>query len=128
MLERKPEPLELCCIIDESVLTRMTGRAVMAQQLDHLISVTEQPTIQVQVCPATSNALHATPFGSFDLFTSKGASSPYMVCTEDLTGFNYLHRAAVIEAHVELFEYLTAMALPPDQSTELIKKAVENTR
>ena len=128
VLERKPEPLELCCVIDESVLTRMTNDSVMAEQLDHLIRAAALPTVQLQVCPAKSNALHTTPFGSFGLFTSPGASSPYIVCTEDLTGFNYLDRPAAIEAHVELFEYLTTMALPPDQSAQLIKEAVENIR
>ena len=128
VLKRKGEPLEVCCVLDESVLTRMSSRFVMAEQLDHLIRVIALPTVQVQVCPAMSNALHMTPFGSFGLFTSPGASSPDIVCTEDLTGFNYLDRPAAIEAHVELFEYLTAMALSPDQSAQLIKEAVENIR
>jgi hypothetical protein len=123
VLDRAPNPLEFCCIIDESVLYRETGGAdVMAEQLDHLLALAQSPTIHLQISPSDSSAVHMASFGSFDLFTSEGATVPYMVCTEDLTGFNYLDRPPAIEAHIELFDHLSRTALTPIQSAELLQR------
>ena len=129
VLDREPDPLELHCVIDESVLNRETGSsAVMADQLDHLVSVAGRPTVLVQIVPAGGGALHCTWFGSFSLFTSAGSSKPFMACTEDLGGIHYQDSPHVIEAHAELFEHLTTIALPPEQSAELIKTRAEKYR
>ena len=126
VLGREPEPLELCCVIDESVLYRVTGGPeIMAEQLDYLCTMANRPSIQLQVFPSDGSAVHMASFGSFRLFTSAEVEMPYIVCTEDLTGFNYLDRPPAIEAHVELFDHLTTVALPPDQSAELIQNRAE---
>ena len=126
VLDRQPEPLELCAVIDESVLRRVTGGpAVMSEQLDHLVRMAQRPTVQLQLVPLESPALHTAAFGSFRLFTSCEGTVPYMVCTEDLTGFNYSDRPPAIETHANLFEHLAAIALPPDQSAELIHQIAE---
>jgi hypothetical protein len=126
VLDRQPEPLELFCVIDESVLHRVTGSDdVMAAQLDHLATMAQKPSLQLQVVPADSSALHCAAFGSFRLFTSAGATAPFMTCTEDLTGFNYLDRPPAIEAHAELFEHLTRAALSPPETANLIQTTAE---
>lgn len=129
VLDRNPDPLELHCVIDESVLNRETGGpAVMAEQLDRLASVADRPTVLVQIVPAGGGALHCASFGSFSLFTSAESSGPFMACTEDLGGNHYQDGPTVIEAHAELFEHLTTIALPPEQSAELIKTRAERYR
>jgi transcriptional regulator with XRE-family HTH domain len=127
VLSLRPEPLQLHCVVDESSLRRVTGdRDVMAGQLHHLCDVLKRkPTVQLQVCPLTSSALHTAAFGSFGIFTSGETGLPYMVCTEDLTGFNYLDRRPVIEAHAQLFEHLTRVALSPEHSADLIHEIAE---
>ncbi len=126
VLVRQPQPLELVAVIDESVLHRVTGnRAIMAEQLRHVLDLTRRQNICVQIVPATSSGLHSASFGSFRLFTSLGASSPFMACTEDLTGFNYLDRVEAIDAHAELFEHLRAIALAPDKTAELLENTAE---
>ena len=71
VLDRRPEPLELSCVIDEMATTRQTGTpATMADQLDHLLEMSLRATIQIQIYPATSPPLHDVAFGSFRLFTS----------------------------------------------------------
>ena len=121
VLDRRPEPLELICVVDESVLHRITGsRSVMADQLGHLTAMASRPTIRLQIVSRDSSVLHSAAFGSFRLFTSSGATEPFMACTEDLTGFNYLDRRHAIEAHAELFDHLTSVALSPGDSVELI--------
>lgn len=129
VLDREPSPLELCCVVDESVLNRVTGGpGVMAAQLDHMVSMAQRPTVQLQIFPAESPSLHSAAFGSFTLFTSDSSSRPFMVCTEDLTGFNYLDRPPALEIHAELFEHLATVALSPEQSAELIQNRAERYR
>ena len=42
VLDREPQPLELCCVIDESALNRVTGTAeTMHHQLHHLVAVVD---------------------------------------------------------------------------------------
>jgi len=126
VLSRQPEPLQLICVIDESVLHRVTGdREIMSEQMAHLVSMVARPTVRLHVVPAASGALHCAAFGSFRLFTSAGASTPFMTCTEDLTGFNYLDRPEAIEAHAQLFEHLTTVALTTAQSADLIQTIAE---
>ena len=127
VLDRQPEPLELICVIDEMAITRQTDTPeTMANQLDHLLEMSLRPTIQIQIYPGPP--LHDVTFGSFQLFTSADTALPFMACTEDLSGINYVGGQAAIEAHVELFEHLARIALPPDQSAELIKITSERYR
>lgn len=126
VLDRKPNPLGLDCVIDESVLYRVTGgRRVMADQLDHLVRLSEKPFIRIHLVPADGSILHCAPFGSFRLFTSDGGTEPFITCTEDLTGFNYVDRREAIGAHAELFQHLVEASLTSSESTTLIKTIAE---
>lgn len=126
VLARKPRPLELACIVDESVLHRETGSAdLMADQIEHLRLASRQPTIQLQIIPARSPAVHNVACGSFWMFASEATMAPYMICTQGLAGFNYYDGRASIEAHVELFDYLSTAALTPGQSNEVLSTTLE---
>ena len=131
VLSRQPEPLELVCVIDESALHRLPSSSdsdVMTAQLHHLAATAELPTVQVRVVPARDGALHSA-FGAFRLFTSAGTgSSPFMVCIEDLDGFNYKEKDAAIEEYLKLFEHLTASALSNAESTDLIRATAESNQ
>lgn len=126
VLVKEENPLELVAVIDESALHRTTGStSVMAEQLRHLCDAGRQPNVCLQIVPATSAGLHCASFGSFRLFTSLGATSPFMTCTEDLTGFTYIDRSDAIAAHAELFEHLQTIALTSMQSADLIRTTAE---
>jgi len=129
VLRRTPVPLEVRCVIDESVLHRVTGGPeTMADQLDHLVSLAASETVDVRIVPMSSGGLHCAAFGSFRLFTSPDATGPYIACTEDLTGFNYLDRRHAIDAHAQLFRHLVDLALEPDQSGELLTSMAADYR
>jgi hypothetical protein len=129
VLDREPTPLELCCVVDESVLFRLTGSTgTMAEQLDHLVSAAARPTVQLQILPFDGHAVHNASFGSFHLFTGEEATAPFMCCDDSLTGVNYQDNPSAIGAHAELFDHLTAVALPPDESAELIQNRAERYR
>ena len=129
VLDREPEPLELVCVFDECVLHRVTGGPeVMAGQLHHLYEMAARRSIELLIVPADGNALHCTPFGSFDLFTSAGATRPFIVCTEDLGGVNYQDRLQPIADYSRLFEHLVNSALSSTESAELIRSTAEDYR
>jgi len=129
VLEREPNPLELYCVVDESVLHRVTGGPqTMTRQLDHLAELSVRPNITIQIVPVRCGALHCAAFGSFRLFTAPGADTAFMTCTEDLTGFNYLDRRPEIDSHARLFAHLMTVALPPTESTKLIQTTAEQYR
>ena len=121
VLQRKPEPLELHCIIDEAVLSRPAGEAdVMREQLQHLVTVCQQPNVTLQVVEAGSGLLHCASAGSFDLFTAEAGASPFMACTETVSSFNYLDGHSSIQEYTQLFSHLAQAALSPGNSADLI--------
>lgn len=129
VLDREPVPLEVRCVIDESVLHRVTGSPhTMGEQLDRLVVEAQRPSIQLQVLPAGSTVAHTAWFGPFFLFTAEGGTQPYMYCDENLGGFHYNDNPQVIDVHRRLFDHLCEHALPPDQSADLIQHLAETYR
>jgi transcriptional regulator with XRE-family HTH domain len=64
----KTKPVQLTAILDEAVLRRKVGgHTGMRAQLDHLITVANQPNIEIMVLPAAAGA-HASPDGHFEIF------------------------------------------------------------
>lgn len=123
VLTREPESLFLAVVLDESVLHRVAGNEkVMADQLDHLVTMSEWPNITLRVLPLSAGVFI---FGGFIVLTSAGSDDPYMACTEDRVGQRYHDRAHELEAHVTLFEYLSGVALPPDEARDLIRSVAK---
>lgn len=128
VLERRPDPLLLSVVLDESVLRRITGgAAVMAAQLDHLAAVADRPNVDLRVLPLDAG-VHAAAFGVFTLITSPGAIEPYMVAVEDRTGLRYMEKPYEVEPHVAVFEHLSDFALSPDESLDLICTTAKENR
>jgi transcriptional regulator with XRE-family HTH domain len=125
VLTRAPDPLRLAVVLDESVLHRVAGSSdVMADQLDHLADLVRLPNISVQVLPLTAGVFSAA-FGAFSAYASADSSTPFMVVTEDRAGPHYLDRPPDLEAHVELFRYLSDVALDPGASIDLIRRIAQ---
>ncbi len=128
VLDRRPDPLQLAVVLDESVLRRRAGdRDVMDAQLDHLAEMAQRPNVDLQVLPLDAGVFSAA-FGAFKVLTSPGVPDPYMACVEDRAGPHYLDRPHEIEAHTVLFRYLAGVALPPDASLDLIHVVKETRR
>ena len=110
VLIRDP-PLELSVIIEESVLSRRFGdRAVMRQQLEHLVAAAELPNVEVRIYPLNgehpSLATGAFSYMQFpqvhDVPLHDIVSVEHLEGTADLEDeeLTYIYRAA--------FEYLRA--------------------
>lgn len=125
VLDREPDPLNLSVVLDESVLLRVAGGAdVMIGQLNHLALVAERPNVDLRVLPLDAGVFSAA-FGSFALFTTTGATAPYMAVTEDRAGPHYLDRPNELAAHAALFAYLSDAALSAPDSIDVIRRAAK---
>ncbi|MFG2079535.1 helix-turn-helix domain-containing protein [Micromonospora tulbaghiae] len=119
---RKTEPLRLWAILDEAVLHRLTGGpAVMAEQLDALVSAAGQPHVTLQVIPFTSGA-HAGMPGSFVVMDFPDPADPALVYVDSMAGDLFLEREADVRRYTSTFEHLRATALDPPSSIKLIQQ------
>lgn len=121
VLTRAPDPLDLMIVLDESVLHRIAGGPdVMRRQIDYLVEMVSLPNVDVRILPLTAGVFSAA-FGAFQVLTSPNATAPFMACVEDRSGPHYLDRPHEVEAHASLFDYLSAVALPPAATIDLMR-------
>jgi hypothetical protein len=123
VLTARIPPLELRAVIDESVLLRkVSSREVMSEQLRHLAEMAKLPNVQVRVLPLQSDrSLMAGSFVVFgfgqehdsdklgDVVSTEGANEQLYIEGETDT---YVYRL--------MFDSLAKVALPPEESRELI--------
>lgn len=120
ILTRDP-PLKLWTIVDEAVLHRPVGGTdVMRVQLEALAEAADQPSVTVQALPYDVGG-HPGMAGSFVVlqFGDSGASD--VVYIESQAGDLFLESETDLSRFGSIFEYLRALALPPDASVSLIQ-------
>lgn len=111
-------------VIDEAVLLRTVGIPdVMGAQLDHVLSMAENPHITVQVLPL-GVAPHPGLDGSFQLL--RLASRETLLILETRVSADADHEEEDVRQYVQDFDDLRALALAPTPSAELIRKVREN--
>jgi len=124
-LTREHDPLRLWVVLDEAVLRRVVGnRQVMRDQLSYLADVAEQAKINLQVLPFLHGA-HPSMEGSFSILGFPLSYDPGVVYFEHRSGGFYLEASSDITAHTAAFEHLCALALPPDESTTMIRNVAK---
>ncbi|MEU3252217.1 helix-turn-helix transcriptional regulator [Streptomyces sp. NPDC006997] len=119
-LLHRADPPQLWAIIDESVLLRVLGsRAVMRDQLTHLLEMAQLPHVTVQVVPldATNASSPTIPvtylrFGGLDL--------PDVVYLEHIRSAHFLEDRDETEEYRVVLDRLADEALTPRESLELM--------
>lgn len=124
ILDREDAPW-LWTILDEAALYRTVGgRATMREQLAHLVSVSEREKICLRVCPR-ERVDPAAMSGSMTTLTGReGSRAVYL---EGIRSGALSEDAEDVLRHTVVFDRLTANALDPNQSVELISKVMEET-
>jgi transcriptional regulator with XRE-family HTH domain len=121
---RRESPLRLSIIMDEAILLRRYGDAdIMREQLYRLQELAELPNLKLQVLPL--DGPHPIASGSFTLLQFpqvSGLKFHDVAYIEHLNGCSYLEEETVTYQHRLSFERLSAEALGPAQSVELISK------
>jgi transcriptional regulator with XRE-family HTH domain len=120
ILTRDP-PLQLSVVLDEAVLHRAVGGpAVMAEQLDRLITAGNLPNVTINVIPFAVGA-HPAMDSLFEILDF-GSTAPQVVYVEGLMGYIYLDRAQDISRYAQVFDRLRALAMTSEESAGLIAK------
>jgi transcriptional regulator with XRE-family HTH domain len=118
----REDPLQLWCILDEPVISRMIGgREVMRAQLAHLLEVSQWPNVTLQVLPL-AGGVHPALNGPFCILEFPERSDPEVVYTEGVAGHAYLERDSDVRVCAEVFDLLRAAAASPADTVELISR------
>jgi transcriptional regulator with XRE-family HTH domain len=121
----KDDPLRLWAIVDEAALRRLVGGPnVMAAQMRHLVSVTSEPPVTLQVIPYAAGA-HAGMHGSFVTIEFPDAADPSIVYVENMAGALFLDAETDVRRYRTMFDNLRAVALSPDDSASFIATLAE---
>lgn len=123
LLDRE-DPPHIWAVVDEAVLRRVVGgRAVMREQLRHMVDLAKRPHITVQILPFASGA-HAAAVGSFVILG--GQSSELDVVYVDIIGGGlFMEKPEELARYKLAFQYLQAQALDLSASTALLNQASE---
>ena len=120
------QSLKLWAIVDEAAIRRVVGgREVMREQLEHLLRITELPTVQLQVIPFDAGA-HPGMTGSFVVMSFDEAIGPDIVYIDSQAGDLFLEEEADISRYSLVFTHLRAGALSPSASASLIAAVAKN--
>lgn len=117
----RPSAPRLWFVIDESILHRpIGGRAVLRDQIDHLLQVTKQPHISLQVLTYEHSTNPAE--GAFTLLRFAESELPTVAYVEHLCGALYLDRLDEIEKYSRALDRLAVDAETPENSRHFLAK------
>jgi transcriptional regulator with XRE-family HTH domain len=110
----------LWAVIDEAALRRpVGGPKVMRGQVQHLIEISEQPNVVVQVMPFRFGC-HAAESGAFTILRFPEQDLADVVYLEQLTSALYLDKRDDVDAYVQVMERLAVDSLTPEQTVGLL--------
>ncbi|MCF3103912.1 helix-turn-helix domain-containing protein [Streptomyces roseoverticillatus] len=119
-------PLALRCVLDEAALRReVGGPGVLRGQLKHLLAVSMQPNIELQVLPFAAGA-HTGINGAYTVFNFH-VGEP-VVAVEPLAKSIYLEEDAHVVRYAIAFEHLQAQALDTEMSRDFIRRIAKETQ
>ncbi|MFC6022489.1 Scr1 family TA system antitoxin-like transcriptional regulator [Plantactinospora solaniradicis] len=119
-LER-PDPPTLAAIIGEPAL-RYGGPTIMKDQLEHLVDIGHRPTVHLRVIPGDVG-LHAGLAGAFVVATLPGGSR--LGYLDDQLRGRVVSDVDEVGDLERTWESLSAVALPRDQSRDIMLKVID---
>ncbi|MEV4329792.1 helix-turn-helix transcriptional regulator [Streptomyces sp. NPDC049597] len=119
-------PLRLWAVIDEAALRRRVGDGhLMREQLEHLVELSHQPHVTVQVLPFDMGA-HPGINGQYAILEFPDASDSSVVYIEGVTSDLYLEKANDVQKYSVMYEHLRAQALNVEQTRQFIEKIAKD--
>lgn len=114
------EPLKLWAVMSETTLRRpVGGEAVLREQINHILRLTEQPNITVQVMPFTAGGHPA--LGPFVFLSYPEEWYPDVVYLETQAGAQWVEEPQQVAKFGVVIEHLRAHALDPGDSTRAMR-------
>ncbi|MER6365321.1 helix-turn-helix transcriptional regulator [Kitasatospora sp. NPDC001527] len=118
----RESPLRLWVVLSESALKhQIGGRVVMREQLDYLVTMADQPNINIQVLPEESD-VHAALFGPLVILSFPESTETDVVYVDSLLSTLYIEEPGEVFNYSNLFRRALAEALPRKESIALIKR------
>lgn len=128
VLTRQPHSPIVRCVMDEAVLHHMTADpSVLAEQLVHLVKLSELPNVTIQVARFGSGAwLHGVS-GTFTAFTlpPEFVDDPGFVYSESDAGGEYVHDPAKIQRCRTTFDHVQRAACSPEETRAILASRAE---
>lgn len=116
----------LRCVLDEACLRReVGGPAILRGQLEHLMSLSHQANIELQVIPFKAGT-HSGVDGAYTLFRFE-VGDP-VVAVEPLTASLYVEKDDQVARYAAAWDRLRAQALDPESSRDFIARIAKETR
>ncbi|WP_326753285.1 helix-turn-helix domain-containing protein [Streptomyces hirsutus] len=116
------DPLRLWVVLDEASLRRVVGsRQVMREQLEHVMELSQQPHITVQVLPFEVGA-HSGINGQYSILEFADAADSSVVYIEGVTSDLYLEKPHDVQKYTVMYEHLRAQSLNVEQSRQLVER------
>jgi transcriptional regulator with XRE-family HTH domain len=123
----KSETPRLWAVVDEAALRRpIGGREVMRAQLEHLIRITKEPNVVLQVMPFRFGG-HSAEGGAFSILRFGDPELPDVVYVEQLTGALYLDNRKDLDRYTGAMERLCVDSTTPDETTEILHRILKET-
>jgi len=120
VLTRQGAP-RVWAVVDESVLHRpIGGPRVLREQIEHLLELTKQPNVTLQILPFHMSGYAAE--GAFSILRFAEPTLPDIVYIEHLSGALYLDRVEELEVYGRVIDRLAVDAETPDRSRQLLSK------
>jgi transcriptional regulator with XRE-family HTH domain len=124
----RASPPRVWVVLDEAVIRRQVGGpGTLAAQLQHLVDLAAVPHLDIQVVPFAVGAHPGTP-GSFIVLRFAEPTDPPVVFVETMAGGLYPESQEQIDGAILAFDRLRAIALSPDDSVALIRRAARELR
>ena len=124
ILSRQTPP-RVWAVVDEGALCRpIGGRAVMRDQVKHLIDMCDHPAVTLQVLPFQA-ATHPAMGGPFTILRFSEPDLRDVVYIEQLTSALYLDKAAEVDSYLEVMEQLCLQAEPVARTPQVLKSALD---
>jgi hypothetical protein len=116
----------LWAIVDEAALRRPVGSpAVFREQLEHLIEVTQDARITLQITPFRAGGPIAEA-GAFTIMRFPDEDLPDVVYLEQLTSALYLDKREDVERYSEVMERLSVESEPPERTADILRDMLED--
>ncbi|MFS8478768.1 MAG: helix-turn-helix transcriptional regulator [Micromonosporaceae bacterium] len=122
----RPTPPDLVVVLDEAAIRRhVGGRAVMRQQLQHLVALAARPHVRLGVLPFSAG-VHPGLYGSFALFGFTEPDADVVLYLEHAPGAMILRdRPGEVAEYEGAFDRILELALGPQQTVALLTEAAD---
>lgn len=125
---RGPAPPLLWAVIDETALRRqVSGRAVMREQLGHLIAACDMPGVTIQVLPFSAGAPPAFVGGLLAVLRLPDRELPDVAYLEQLTGGRYFRGREYVDYLRDILNQLAVQAELVQSSPDILTTILSET-